>query len=564
MPFIWFWTFWHWSAEGYRTGALLRGPIHGVGTNWDEWFRYEASPDDRRAIAATGESTRRQREFVQWLVRHWSATARWRGKRPPARFVLAQLAGLAPFDGWPVLARYRTSFGTGGVSAVVLAEGSIGDATDVRVVEAIAVPADAATPAPTAVPDGFSVDPAELDTARAALLSLLHGRNLLRFVALWLLTGRRPYPRAVQIALTAGWVAVCVLIIGLVAGPEADERLRAICATLLTVWAVVTLTSVSAAAVVALRAVRAGREWGAELRRIQIRLRMGGGLTVLGGSAGLAFCLNMLRALDRSVPSPRMRSWLWRQVMHALRAAPSAWAATGVLTAEGRIRPVVLAPKLRACLRHPAVAHLITPDQRAPKRGALEGLAETLVSVADASTTVKTGGQAVRLGFAAARPVLRSHPCGDLARAAMTLGGLTSVWQAALNAVAVAVSITMLVALPDLRDLVMPPPAPFAGPPFSPSPYTVWVSLETEHPDDFGVRMESGFWANRRANVTLRRAGMPPRAELRLTRAPNPTARDTRDGTVWVERRRRFLTREFPPGERVGVYSLSYFALPHD
>ena len=36
------------------------------------------------------------------------------------------------------------------------------------------------------------------------------------------------------------------------------------------------------------------------------------------------------------------------------------------------------------------------------------------------------------------------------------------------------------------------------------------------------------------------------------------------DGTVWVERRRRFLTREFAPGERVGRYSLSYLTRLHD
>jgi hypothetical protein len=32
------------------------------------------------------------------------------------------------------------------------------------------------------------------------------------------------------------------------------------------------------------------------------------------------------------------------------------------------------------------------------------------------------------------------------------------------------------------------------------------------------------------------------------------------DGDVWVERRRRFLTREFNPGERVGRYSLNYLS----
>ncbi len=25
MRFVWFWSFWHWSTEGFRSGALLRG-----------------------------------------------------------------------------------------------------------------------------------------------------------------------------------------------------------------------------------------------------------------------------------------------------------------------------------------------------------------------------------------------------------------------------------------------------------------------------------------------------------------------------------------------------------
>ena len=40
---------------------------------------------------------------------------------------------------------------------------------------------------------------------------------------------------------------------------------------------------------------------------------------------------------------------------------------------------------------------------------------------------------------------------------------------------------------------------------------------------------------------------------------------DEDDGTIWIERRRTFLTREFFPGERVGRYPLSYVSrLSHE
>src|SRR5436853_514752 len=47
MRFVWFWTFWHWSKEGFRAGSLLRSPLHGIGSHWDEWVRHEASDSDR-------------------------------------------------------------------------------------------------------------------------------------------------------------------------------------------------------------------------------------------------------------------------------------------------------------------------------------------------------------------------------------------------------------------------------------------------------------------------------------------------------------------------------------
>jgi hypothetical protein len=117
----------------------------------------------------------------------------------------------------------------------------------------------------------------------------------------------------------------------------------------------------------------------------------------------------------------------------------------------------------------------------------------------------------------------------------------------------------MLLALPDLLGILLPPSAPAVVAPASPSPYHLWVSLDTEHPERFLVVFESGFWSNRRSEVAWHGGAQPSaRAEIRLQRLARQTADDEEDGTVWIERRRRFLAREFAPGERVGRYSLSY------
>src|SRR5258705_10011256 len=97
MRFVWFWTFWHWSKESFRTGSLLRSPLHGIGSHWDEWFRHEASENDLKAIEASGRTKSTQREFTAWVFRHWARETEWRGKRMGPRFVLGPLSQGPPF-----------------------------------------------------------------------------------------------------------------------------------------------------------------------------------------------------------------------------------------------------------------------------------------------------------------------------------------------------------------------------------------------------------------------------------------------------------------------------------
>src|SRR5271154_1878818 len=105
--FVWFWTFWHWSKESFRSGNLLRGPLHGMGSHWDEWFRHEASENDLKAIKETGRTEVGQRQFLFWLYRHWAKETEWRNDRMVPRFLIRQLSSVAPFNQWGVFQKRR-------------------------------------------------------------------------------------------------------------------------------------------------------------------------------------------------------------------------------------------------------------------------------------------------------------------------------------------------------------------------------------------------------------------------------------------------------------------------
>jgi hypothetical protein len=538
---------------------LLHGPIHGIGSHWDEWFRHEASADDRRAIEHVSQNKSEQRRFVAWLARHWAHEAEWSEARPPVRFVLGQLAHVSPFARWTPFERYRSTYGIPGISAVVLAEQSHGESGDVRAVEALTLPLDADGVASQTMPEGFQPDGETLTTARRAASSALAGRGLLVFLGLWIAGGRRPYPAWVSAAIRLGWLAVALLTVRLAIGPEPGERLTTWSAALMSVWAALMLTAVVVAAVLSFQAWRAGVTWRKSLDDSQVRIRMNGGLKLHGGSAGFAFCLDTLGALARANPVPSRRSWLWRRFFRQLRLEAPSWAATGAVTASGRVEPVVIGPKIRAVLQHAHIRHVLTPLQREAGQHAIDQLASAVPSATAERHPEMRLGARTRLGFASDDRRLRSHRCRHVAQSLMAIANLTSRWQLATSALALVVSVAMLIALPDLRSILWPPSAPAVTGPSSPSPYHLWVSLDTNQPDAFYVVLESGFWSNRRSTVAAYGgANASARAELRLKRLARPTTTDEEDGIIWVERRRRFLTREFLPGDLVGRYSFSY------
>jgi hypothetical protein len=559
--FVWFWTFWHWSTEGFRSGALLRSPLQGVASHWDEWYEHEASESERHEIDAVGRSVFEQRRFVCWLARQWAREARWRDELLPARFVLAQMSRVAPFDGWTAFEKYRTTYGAPGIAAIVLNEESTGEAADVRPVEAVSLPLDEDAAAGTVVADGFHTDRAELNAARRAAMSLLDGKGLTVLLGLWVVTGARPYPRFLRIVLIAGWLTVIGLIARLLFGPDPGAQLLILVAILFALWSALVITAVAVTGAVGFNAWRAGRALRMRTERRQLHLRMSDGLSVQGGSAGLAFCLNTLLATYRSHPHVTNRTWLWERFFRRLRVASRTWAATGIIDADGSVEHVVLSPKIRACLRNANVTDVLTPWQAEARQSAIERVAATTRPV---QATSLNGGMV--LGFASTQKKLRSHRCRHAAQSIMAVGDFSSRFQLTANVLALAVSVVMALALRDIRNVLEPPLAPRVVLPGSPSPYYLWVSLDTKRPDAFKAELESGFWANRRADVfAYGGADASVRAEIRLTRHGHQSTIDERDGTVWIERRRTFLTREFEAGERIASYPFAHITgLPRD
>jgi hypothetical protein len=560
LQFVWFWTFWHWSTESLRSGALLRSPLQGIAGHWDEWYQHEASESDRHAIEAVARGGFEQRRFVCWLARRWAREARWRDEMLPARFVLAQLSRVAPFDNWTAFERYRSTYGAPGIAAIVLDQESAGEAADVRRVEAVSLPLDEDAAAGNVACDGFHTDNGELNAAHRAALSLLDGKGFIVFLGLWLVAGIRPYPPILRVLLAAGWLAVVGLIARLLLGSDPGAQLATFEAILLGLWALLVVTAVVVAAALGFDAWRMGKELRTKLEESQLHLRMSDGLSVQGGSAGLAFCLSALLATYRSHPRVVNRSWLWARFFRRLRRASQSWAATGIVDADGGVDHVVLEPKVRACLRNANVTDVLTPWQAEGKKRAIARVA---------ATTQSTGRMAqhagMAIGFASAQRTLRSHRCRHIAQAVMAVGEFASKWQVATNVLALAVTAVMAIALSDIRNVLQPPAPPRVVLPGSPSPYYLWVSLDTRRPEAFRAELESEFWSNRRADVVAYGgADASVRAEIRLTRHARQITIDEQNGTVWIERRRKFLTREFRPGERIASYPFAHLTNLHD
>lgn len=530
--YIWFWSFWHWSRESHRAGMLLKRPLEGLAVHWDEWYRHEASARERDEIERLRDSAAEQQAFLDWLEQTWSREAVAHHSAALAAYVWRELRRVEPFVDWPAVVAVRAADDERGIAAVILAEVSAGTADDVVPIDAILLPGEIETDEGAVVAENFEAEPGDLENSRQAVLGLLRGRQRWSVAWRWLLLGQRDYRRGLAFTLLAGWGAVALGLAWLLVGPDPGEQLPWLAGGLVSVWCGLVLVALITHGRELRRFFRAGRRMATGFAAAQVRLRLPARFKLKGGSAGLAFGLSSLRAMRRAWPELSERSWLWRRSLERLDADAAAWAATGILTSEGAVRPVEVAAKLQACRQHGQITHLLMPTQ---------------------TTVAPLGGEAGGGGR------LQLHRCSNLADALLHVAALRSPAQTVINVATLGLSALMIFGLPDLVRILVPPAPPPVVAPSSPTPYALWVSLDTASPEFFQVVLESRVWAYRRADVRLHNsAPASVRAELRLLKRSDAATRDLEDGIVWIERRPCFLFRRFEPGERVGRYTVSY------
>jgi hypothetical protein len=550
--FVWFWTFWHWGNEGFRSGVCSQPPLSNIARLWNEWFQYEASAEDREAIEEVDVDAATQKEFVEWFLSGWSPRAIPKNNQLIQGFILRELATTAPFNRWPALAGHELLREVGGVSAIVLEDTSVGRASDVRPVEATLLPPEPLAQKGRIAAVDFKADLSELNAARQAVIKTVAGAGTVRFLSWYVVTGPRQYPLWLTAVLRVSWFSVAGLIAFLRFGPDPGSALNILAAALLTLWVVLTLAAALSVGRQIISARRAGQKLAHHIGEDEILLRMPGGLQLKGGSAGFAFCLSILDAINRAYPDAASGSWLWQRFFDRLREKAPSLAATGIVGDDGQIKPVEIGAKLQACFENPRIETILSPRQREASQGALRKLLPSAVPKMGANPASEANGKS-----RSRRLLLMT--CRTLTDAVIKIGRFTSGAQTATNLLALLCSVTMLIALKDVWCILVPPAPPIAVAPSSPSPYFLWVSLDTPHPEFFQVALESPMWANRHALVA--RYNTPPasiRAEIRLIRIRSPNTPVLDQGTVWIERRPYFLGRGFESGERVGMYTVSY------
>ena len=153
----------------------------------------------------------------------------------------------------------------------------MGEAEDVRTIEAVALPADATAAA--VISEGFQIDSGELATPRLAAMNLLGGHGCLVFY--------RPVgcqrasalsALAASVAWPVGWLGVGGLRLSICS----LDRTRVIAffamsLTLLSLWSVLLLHAVFVVGRHGLAAWLEGRRLKTNLEKSQVRIRMKGG-----------------------------------------------------------------------------------------------------------------------------------------------------------------------------------------------------------------------------------------------------------------------------------------------
>ena len=530
---------WAKGVECPRLGPVAVNPHR----YWPEWYGAGspegATPEQRAAI----ESDKGGRGALVHALRCLLA-----GELPDhseAYFHgMQRLFACEPFSQWDEF-KEREEWGMGGFRAMIVDSVHPGSASDVKVLECIAIPK---SQGPAIFPDNFQVNEKSLADAHKAAGFVLRRRLFALFFYCFFL-GRRPKPRIR--AGIPGWVSTAAwtgTALSVLAPMAIQPGLGGVgfFAALMCAMCLGAIIATFARCVAEWMAFR--READQAIRLFdhsQFVLRLSKQMKVEGRSLGALIAVSVIRAVLAAKPRAGQLGWLGEQ----LQAAKDKTGVTGRITPRGWIRPVDLTHKF------PAANAYKLPVLAVPIQADASSLAPHLPGV-----SFPVGKLSYATGYASDRPrVLRLV---NLSQGLMSIARAWSIWAAAKTAAALLLVFVIGWQLNGVGCALRPPAIPnlfFKDTGRAPG-NRMHVALATSRPGCFCVRLDSDDFFNRKADVVWRPGEDWPRAEFVLTARPGHP--DAKQGRVEIKRVRRFILWGVLSEERVGYYDLPLLEHP--
>jgi hypothetical protein len=598
--FPWFIAFFRCAvnqASGENQQALI---LVLIGEHWRDWFQDESS-EFRAEINSLRDNTWAHRAFVSDL-RAW-ARKNWPDHPQTATWLLFALAHEKPFDQWEGLASYRKLEGLEGIYGIYLHRAQGGGAEDVEITSCLLLPnlkPESARPPHSRALGALMnflkklaywwrlllraligerlvwkrhreltshythrrqplLDKAARKTPRRALGAaayLFTGSAFwLGFLA-WALFGEKKvwkrhwaHRLADRLLRWLAWpLAAALLSFLALADPWqyfADDTFIVPAGLAFVILSLLMMFARTAPVFrESQRVKRQRRQWTRFLDRSCVCIIIGEGeeLQVIGPSFGVPLFFSLLVALDRDSPA---QSHLARQFMDRLKSVSKSWAFTGNIRGDGQIRRVAnLKDKIEAARASAFLRHLIVPLQDGSQE---RQTVEHRVLLAPGEVRASGDSSLHIQPYKGVMPLMQDIGAFRRRGSFWTMMAALVLW----GCLIVSASF-MLIGLVQLASVPLDPTLRLIIPsaPLKPTDKTCSLVLQivSEDPAQFGVRVDSDYWASRPAETFSpeQKAPFLGTAIIQSEKLNDPKG-SADDLIVELIRPRHFLLWELPP-----------------